>query len=114
MILRHTLCGLLLMAVFASLPAHGWATGTMARVAGAIVLCSEAGVETVLTDRRGVPVVPHPDCPDCMPGFGLGALAEPGTIAAPVGKPLRIALPVHGFRPFTRSSSQHWPRAPPV
>ena len=114
MILRNALCGLLLLALFASLPVQGWASGTMARVTGAVVLCTEAGLETVLTDRLGVPVGPHPDCPDCMPGFGLGRLAEPETIAAPVGKALRIALPVHGTRPFTRSGSPHWPRAPPV
>lgn len=114
MILRNTLCGLLLIAVIASFPVHGWAAGIMARVSGEVVPCSEAGLERVLTDRKGVPVQPHPDCPDCMPGSDLDRLAEPGTIAAPAGKPLRIALPVHDARPFIRSTSPHWPRAPPV
>jgi len=114
MMLRNALCGLLLIAVLASLPVHGWAAGTMARVTGAVVLCSEAGLETVLTDRRGKPVVAQPDCPDCMPGSDPGRLAEPETIAVPVGKALRIALPVHRSRPVIGSCTPLWPRAPPV
>jgi len=114
MMLRNALCGLLLIAVLASLPVHGWAAGTMARVTGAVVLCSEAGLETVLTDRRGKPVVPHPDCPDCTPAAGLGRLAEPHALAAPVVPALRIAPPAERPRRVVGSCSPLWPRAPPV
>lgn len=112
--LRRSALGLLLLALVAALPTHGWAMGAMARVTQVVVLCSGTGPHTALIDWRGERVDPVPGCPDCTPAFGVAVLDPPVTAAAPPGHADLWAWPSIEARPHTTAPGLTWPRAPPV
>ena len=114
MTLRSFTLGLLLLALGAALPVHGWAMGTMARVADAVVICSGSGSYTALIDWRGEKVDPVPNCPDCMPAAGLGLITAAPTLAAAPGNAARLSGTVQPRLLPTDAPGHIWPRAPPV
>lgn len=113
MTLRRPLLGLLLLALTLALPIHGWAQGTMARIADVLVICTSAGVEETAIDWRGEKVDLLPGCPDCLPAGGLATLAEPGVPASPSGVALRLTERPHRLVVHAHAPGLHWPRAPP-
>jgi hypothetical protein len=111
--LRHFTLGLLLLALSTALPVHGWAMGTMARVADVVVICSGAGTHTALIDWRGEKVDPVPNCPDCAPAAGIGLIAHPATLPAPLEHGATLSGFTHAGLSPEQVYSSAWPRAPP-
>lgn len=71
------------------------------RIAGAAVLCTNAGIVAVAVDAQGRPTGPVLPCPDCLPP----QLALPG--AAP-------ALPAPALRLVAREPAELRPRLAPA
>lgn len=115
MSLRNSLLGLVLLALAAALPSHGWAQGTMARITAAVVLCGAGDGAVHLIDWQGQPVELHPDCPDCLPGFAAADLSVPPDAQRPAGVARALSVaPMRGLAPAHGPTSRQWPRAPPV
>lgn len=110
-----------LLAVFALLVgawAHGYAQAQpRATELHSVVICADAGPETVLLDARGLPVQPDDCaqglCPDCLPVPPLAITAAGGT-----GANSDSAAATMAAAPWPTSPGHHHPaklpRGPPA
>ncbi len=88
--------------------AHG-----QVRVGTELVICTGAGLQTIVLDADGNPAGPPHVCPDCTQAFVLALNAAPVFPARPATRVERVAR-ADGPAPHTRTRDIPRARGPPV